>query len=677
MIYDQFQEEANSYVKQGYSVIVSAPTGSGKTVIAEYVISDCIKKDRQAIYTAPIKALSNQKFRDFRAQYKERIGIITGDVSINPSAPVLIMTTEILRNRLLTERSKFKSVQWVIFDEVHYLDDFERGTVWEESLIFLPQHINILCLSATIPNIEELKSWIESVHKRPLKIVKEDKRPVPLEFGFQCSNQILSDPYDLKKFGFSDKTYLYKDRIYKEHISLRPNKLSKLINYIQDQNHLPCIYFSFSRRRCEDLAFELYSYLACRQTGLACRQTGLACRQTSNFLDNREKEEILSLYESLVGAFQLEKESSCYRIKPLIQKGIAYHHAGLLPPLKEIVERLFVSRLLKVIFTTETFALGVNMPARSVIFDELGKFYGRYYRTLKTRDFYQMAGRAGRRRMDLKGFVYSRINPHRIDFEDIKRVIFGKPERVSSKFNTSYATILNLYRDLKEDLLNVYQKTFHYFQSNTKERKEQALLLERKLQLLKKLNYISEGRLTKKGEFASYLYGYELPLTEIYNQGFLDKLNSIESNIVISSLVFEPRKGQPLPPLSKTCKRIKIDLEKVIGFIHNLERRYKIWPLSKNFYFHITPLIEAYTKGEDFSKISDLTNIDEGELVRFFRMTIQILREIYSCPLIKDNLKEVISKSIDSINRDIVDAERQLQQNMHSPPFLLRSETMQ
>jgi len=641
MTYDRFQEEAISYVNQGYSIIVSAPTGAGKTAIAEHVISYCIKNKKEVIYTAPIKALSNQKFRDFRNLYGEKIGIITGDVSINPSAPVLIMTTEILRNRLLKENQEFKSVQWVIFDEIHYLDDFERGTVWEESIIFLPEHINILCLSATIPNIEELTLWIESVHKRPLKIVIEDKRPVPLEFAFHCANRIFGDLNELKRIGYSQKSYFYRGREYRELLISRPNKLSTLINYIQDQNYLPCIYFSFSRRRCEDLAFELYS---------------------CNFLNEEEKGEIIPLYESLAKSFGLEREPSYYKIKPLLQRGIAYHHAGLLPQLKEIVERLFTSRLLKVIFTTETFALGVNMPARSVIFDELGKFYGQYYRTLKTRDFYQMAGRAGRRGKDPKGYVYSRINPRRINFEDIKRIISGKPEKVLSRFNTSYATILNLYRDLKNNLPQIYLKSFHYFQSKEKEKREALLLIERKLKLLKLLNYIKEDNLTEEGEIASYIYGYELPLTQIYKNGILDKLNPVELNILISSLVFEPRKGESLPSLSKTAKRIKTKTSEIINSIHNLEKKYKIQPLSKNFYFHITPAIEAYSKGVDFSKARDLTDIDEGELVRVFRATIQILREFYSCPLIKDDLRELILKSINSINRDIIDAQKQLRQ---------------
>lgn len=367
MFYDRFQQESIDYLNQGYSVIVSAPTGAGKTAIAEHIIQSSMEKKIGVIYTAPIKALSNQKFRDFQGIFKENIGILTGDVSLNSQAPVLIMTTEIFRNKVLDEPLSLKAYSWVIFDEIHYLDNPERGTVWEESIMFLPKHMRILGLSATIPNIEQLARWIESIHKSPVKIVMEDKRPVPLHFYFNCQNQILDRLESLARAR-----------------SLRPNKLTTLIDYLNEKEALPAIYFVFGRRQAEDLAWELYSY---------------------NFLNKTEQETIVALYESLVQRFDLKNENSAIEILPLIKKGVAFHHAGMLPTLKEVIERLFTSRLIKVIFTTETFALGINMPSRSVIFDGLRKYYGHYIRSLKTRDFYQMAGRAGRRGIDKEGFV--------------------------------------------------------------------------------------------------------------------------------------------------------------------------------------------------------------------------------------------------------------------------------
>ncbi len=624
MIYDRFQQEAIDYINQGYSVIVSAPTGAGKTAIAEYILNASIQTKQGVIYTAPIKALSNQKFRDFQGQFAENIGILTGDVSINPDATVLIMTTEIFRNKILDEPESLKKYSWIIFDEIHYIDNPQRGTVWEESLIFLPPHMKILALSATIPNIKQLAEWLESIYKRPIKTVIEDKRPVPLHFFFQSQNEIIDNLNNIKRIRHS-----------------RPNKLHTLINYLRQTDGLACIYFVFGRRRAEDLAFELYSY---------------------NFLTNKEKMQITELYNSLLERFDLKHESSAQTLYPLIQKGIAYHHAGMLPTLKEVIERLFTSKLLKVIFTTETFALGINMPSRSVIFDELRKFYGRYVRTLKTRDFYQMAGRAGRRGIDKEGFVYSRINPYRISYEEIKRIIYGKPEEVRSQLNTAYATLLNLYEKYKDDLFKVYPLSLHYFQSRKHEQNEALRLIEAKLKLLKEMGYIYHDSLTQKGQFAKSVYGYELILAELYEQNLLEQLDEFSLGAMAVAVVFEPRKNQRLPVLSKSSRKLKRICEELYAEIKHKEQRYRIYPFSKPPYFHLSSGMEAWLRGTNFAKTLQFTDTDEGEVVRYFRMAIQILREINDAKVSSHILREKIRETIRVINRDIVDAEKQLRE---------------
>jgi len=625
MIYDRFQQEAIDYINQNYSVIVSAPTGSGKTAIAEYIINNSLKNKIGVIYTAPIKALSNQKFRDFQIQFGEDIGILTGDVSINPAAPVLIMTTEIFRNKILDEPESLKKYSWIIFDEIHYIDNAERGTVWEESLIFLPPHMQILGLSATIPNIKQVAKWIESIHNKPVKTVIEEKRPVPLHFFYQSQNEIVDKIEQLKRVKFG-----------------KPNKINQLINYLRQKEALPCIYFVFGRRRAEDLAQELYSY---------------------NFLNSDERAQITALYDSLCERFGLKNDKTAGRMYPLIQRGIAYHHAGMLPTLKEVIERLFTSRLIKIIFTTETFALGINMPSRSVIFDELRKFYGRYVRNLKTRDFYQMAGRAGRRGIDKEGFVYCRINPHRINYQEVQRVIFGNPEEVNSQFNTSYATILNLYEKYKEELFKIYPLSLHFFQSRKNEQREALRLIEAKLKLLKDSGYISGGSLTQKGQFAKTVYGYELILSELYDQKILEQLDEFGLGVVACSVVFEPRKHQRLPTdLSKTNRSIKKACEEIYDQIKEKERRYRIYPFSKLPYFHLTGCMEAWLRGTNFEKILQYTDTDEGEVVRYFRMSIQTLREISKAGVASQILKDKIKETVRVINRDIVDAEKQLRE---------------
>ena len=624
MIYDRFQQEAIEHINNGHSVIVSAPTGAGKTAIAEHVIRKCLEEKIGVIYTAPLKALSNQKFRDFQIEFKDDIGILTGDVSLNANAPVLIMTTEIFRNKILDEPESLAQYKWIIFDEIHYIDNPERGTVWEESLIFLPQHIKILGLSATIPNINQFAAWIESIHKKEIKVVIEDKRPVPLHFFYQCQNQIADKIEALKKLGMR-----------------KPNVVSTLIHAIKNKNGLPCIYFVFGRRRAEELAYELFSY---------------------NFLNKEEQGRIMDMYRSLCEKYDLANEKTAASLSQLISRGIAYHHAGMLPTLKEVVERLFTSRLLKVIFTTETFALGINMPSRSVIFDDLRKFYGTYMRNLKTRDFYQMAGRAGRRGIDTEGFVYCRVNLHRIDLNELRRIIYGRPEEVKSQLNTSYATILNLYEKYKEALFDIYPKSLHYYQSKKHIQGEALRLMEAKLKLLKELRHIDNSLLTPKGQFAKSMYGYELLLAEFYEENMFERLDEFGLGVLAVASVFEPRKNQRLTTLTKEIRPLFKNCHDIFEGIRYKEIKYKIYPFSKAPHFHLAKAIEMWMRGEKFQKVRQFTDTDEGEVVRYFRMAIQILREMLDSPASSYILKDRIKSAIRLINRDVVDAEKQLRE---------------
>lgn len=641
MIYDPFQQKAIDYIKEGHSVIVSAPTGAGKTVIAEYVINDCLAKDEGVIYTAPIKALSNQKFRDFQKGFGDKIGILTGDVSINPSAPVLIMTTEIFRNKALESESGLERYSWIIFDEIHYLDDYERGTVWEESLIFLPKKMRVLALSATIPNIGEFSRWIQSIHKKPLKIVKEDKRPVPLHFFYQCQGNIADNLTNVRRLGYgNERQRNYHDRRFSRHAYSKQNRPTTLIKHLFNEKKLPCIYFVFSRKRCEYLAQEMHSF---------------------DFVTRAERDQIESLYNKLCEKFDLIGEASAETLLPLVKKGIAYHHAGMLPTLKEVVERLFTSRLIKIIFTTETFALGINMPARTVIFDELRKFSGRSFGTLRTRDFYQMAGRAGRRGIDEEGFVYSRVNPHDVSYQELKTMIYSEPERVRSRFNASYATLLNLYEKYSEKLYDIYPTSFHYFQEKEKHHKRAIARLRSKVNILKDLGYIGDGTLTEKGYFASKIYGYELSLSELYERGLLEQLSVNELGTLSLALVFEPRKNSTKPKLQKRTRTLCNITDEAVHRIHKMEKKAGISPLSKSYFYHLTPALEAWMRKEEFDRILRYTDADEGGIIRYFRMAVQILREVMDTPA-SSMLKDKIRKAIALINRDVIDAERQLRE---------------
>ena len=631
--YDPFQQESMKHIDANHSLVVSAPTGAGKTVIAEYVIDKCMKEGSGAIYTAPIKALSNQKYRDFCERYgAENVGIITGDVSINAYAPIVIMTTEIFRNALFDEKERFKEQNWVIFDEIHYIDDFERGTVWEESLMFFPAHMRMLCLSATIPNLTEFVSWISHVHNYPVQKVLEDHRPVPLQHAFQCRNYIGPSWKYLKQAvdeGFRNRKAVASPKSTPEY----------LIQHIKDKNHLPCIYFVFARRRCEELAQNISSI---------------------QFLTEEEQTKILEMYDRSLHKYNIEKERSAIKMRQLVAKGIAYHHAGMLPSLKDVIERLFNSRLIKMIFTTETFALGINMPARAVVFDELRKFYGVRFDNLRTRDYYQMAGRAGRRGLDDKGFVYSRIDPFRMRIGGVRRIIESDSEPVFSQFNSSYATLMHLYEKYQEKLYDIYVSSFHFFQSNKRERKSATNELKDKVSMLKDMGYISEHKLTPKGTFAASMYGYELMLGELFEMGVMEKLDEIELNIVLGSLIFEPRKRQICPDLTPSTRDLKKMIRNVTRKVNRAERNIGIESPVSQGYFHLSHVIEMWTRGESFENICEMSEIDEGEIVRNIRMVIQLLRLLINSPYMTPQFKEKARSCVQLINRDAVDAERQL-----------------
>lgn len=639
---DQFQINAIEAARQNSSVIVSAPTGAGKTLIAEYIIQDCLQNNKGVIYTAPIKALSNQKFRDFSCKYPQKVGILTGDVSINREAPVLIMTTEIFRNAILVNPAEFEKREWVIFDEIHYLDDIERGTVWEEAIILLPAQMKMLALSATIPNIDEFTDWLKKIHSFPVKAIIEDKRPVPLHFLFQCNNETFNNFEAIKKSNLLRQNL--SRRSYSDNYEFsKPNRIKSLLNNLSTSKAYPCIYFSFSRRRCEELSREV-SYF--------------------DLLSSNEKKEITDTFKLLIDKFDITSSPHINFLAPMIKKGIAYHHAGLLPTVKEVIERLFTTGLIKLIFTTETFALGINMPAKTVVFDSLSKFYGRYHNYLKTRDFYQMAGRSGRRGIDEEGFVYSRVNPSHISLNNLENIIYGNYEPIKSQLNSCYATILNLYKIMKDKIYDIYPNSFHFHQSKSWEKENTLLLLKRKISLLKDLGYITAEKLSPKGHLASRVYSFELTIGELFEKGLLDSLDEKDLFILVTALVYEPRKGEKRPKLNKRIKVFNRQLNRLLKDIHKKERSLHIYPLSKKFFFYLSDISKMWVEGASFSKINQFSCVDEGEVVRYFRMAIQVLREMHSCEVISNLLKIKISNCLRIVNRDVIDAEKQLRQDI-------------
>jgi len=655
--YDPFQERAIAAIDAEKSVLVSAPTGAGKTAIAEYAMDKALARGEKVIYTSPIKALSNQKYRDFSAKYPERVGLLTGDVSLNPDAPIVIMTTEIYRNRLFEDPERLRQTSWVIFDEVHYLDDPERGTVWEEAIMFSPEHVRLLALSATAPNIEELAEWIRGILNHPIEVIIETHRPVPLLHLFQCQGRVMEDTQTLRREGFLNQDTWpqgggfgggrgRRERFqkrgagnYRQQLQAKSNRIDDLIRHLVHENRLPCMYFAFGRKRTEELAWEMQKF---------------------DFLTPEERAKVEEIYNHLCAKFELQKEQSAIEMQRLVTHGIAFHHAGMLPTLKEVIEQLFTSKLIKLIFTTETFALGINMPAKSVVFDELRKFYGQGFAFLRTRDYFQMAGRAGRRGMDKEGYVYSRINPHFIQYPSVLRVIYGSPEAIESQFNSCYATLLNLYAQFGEKLIDIYPRSFHYFQSNRKDRRKGVEAMERKLALLKELGHLGPEGLTLKGEFASWMYGYELLLAEMLEGGYLEMLDETRLSALLAALVYEPRKNATEPKLAPQIAGVEKKAMSYLARIHQLEGAHKIYPPTKFPYFHLAPAIEAWVGGVSFADLGRHTDVDEGEIIRYLRMVIQLLRQLKQAPQVSERLRATADSALKKIDRDVVDAERQL-----------------
>ena len=423
---DEFQQRAIAALEAGRSVVVCAPTGSGKTLIGEYAIYRALARDRRVFYTTPLKALSNQKLRDFREIFgTNQVGLLTGDVSINRDAPILVMTTEIFRNMLYGTPigevgTSLVGVEAVVLDECHYMNDRQRGTVWEESIIYCPPDIQLVALSATVDNSEQLTDWIHQVHG-PTELIYSDFRPVPLRFHY-CTpkglfpllddNQKRINPRLKPKGGQGG-------RVGKKSPRQESPSLAYVVSQLQQRDMLPAIYFIFSRRGCDQAVNNL-------------GDMSLVNKDEST----RLKEQI----DDFLG--RNPEAGRAGQVEPLY-RGIAAHHAGLLPAWKGLVEELFQQGLIKVVFATETLAAGINMPARTTVISSLSKRTDLGHRLLNASEFLQMAGRAGRRGMDILGHVVTVQTP----FEGAREAAYlatAGADPLVSQFTPSYGMVLNL-----------------------------------------------------------------------------------------------------------------------------------------------------------------------------------------------------------------------------------------
>ncbi|TRY65301.1 hypothetical protein DNTS_015452 [Danionella cerebrum] len=460
-ILDPFQREAILCIDNSQSVLVSAHTSAGKTVCAEYAIALALREKQRVIFTSPIKALSNQKYREMYEEFQD-VGLMTGDVTINPTASCLVMTTEILRSMLYRGSEVMREVAWVIFDEIHYMRDSERGVVWEETIILLPDNVHHVFLSATIPNARQFAEWICHLHKQPCHVVYTDYRPTPLqhyvfpaggdglhlvvdengefrEDNFNTAMQVLRDAGDTG--GSTGNKWDPKGR---KGGTKGPSNVFKIVKMIMERNFQPVIIFSFSKKECEAYALQVAKL---------------------DFNTDEEKKLVEEVFNNATDCLSDEdkKLPQVEHVLPLLKRGIGIHHGGLLPILKETIEILFSEGLLKALFATETFAMGINMPARTVLFTSARKFDGKDFRWISSGEYIQMSGRAGRRGMDERGIVIFMVD-EKMSPAVGKQLLKGSADPLNSAFHLTYNMVLNLLRVEEINPEYMLEKSFYQFQ---------------------------------------------------------------------------------------------------------------------------------------------------------------------------------------------------------------------
>ncbi|KAH6779236.1 RNA helicase [Perilla frutescens var. hirtella] len=464
---DPFQEISVSCLERNESVLVSAHTSAGKTAVAEYAIAMSFRDKQRVIYTSPLKALSNQKYRELSQEFSD-VGLMTGDVTLSPNASCLVMTTEILRGMLYRGSEVLKEVAWVIFDEIHYMKDRERGVVWEESIIFLPPAIKMVFLSATMSNATEFAEWICNIHKQPCHVVYTDFRPTPLQhYVFPVGGAglylVVDENEQFKEGNFLklQDTFINKQnsvdgsksanskgsgRIAKSGNGSGGSDIYKIVKMIMERKFQPVIIFSFSRRECEQHAMSMSKL---------------------DFNTQEEKDVVEEVFRNAILCLSEEDRNlpAIELMLPLLQRGIAVHHSGLLPIIKELVELLFQEGLVKALFATETFAMGLNMPAKTVVFTSVKKWDGDSHRYIGSGEYIQMSGRAGRRGKDERGICIIMVDD-KMEMNTLKDMVLGKPAPLVSTFRLSYYSILNLMSRAEGQFTaeHVIRNSFHQFQ---------------------------------------------------------------------------------------------------------------------------------------------------------------------------------------------------------------------
>ncbi len=756
---DDFQKEAFDCIDNGKSVVVCAPTGAGKTCIAEHAIHRALDENTRLFYTTPLKALSNQKFYDFGKKYGEgNVGLLTGDTSINREAPIVVMTTEVFRNMLYNTnfgntKDNLKDVKYVVLDEVHYMNDEQRGTVWEESIIYCPTNVQIIALSATVANSQQLCDWINTVHAGTEHIYT-DFRPVPLRHYYFDS----SKPFDILPLLTPDgklnrKIKPEKKMSFHSRQAKKQNSVKDVINVLHKKEMLPAIFFTFSRKKCDE---------------------NMEKCSNINLITNEEAKQIRAeIQEFLKEHTYLENNKNL----EYLYNGVASHHAGLLPAWKLLVERLFQKGLIKVVFATETLAAGINMPARTTVISAISKRTDSGHRMLTANEFLQMSGRAGRRGMDKIGYVVVMGTQFQTP-DEVADLVRSSSNPLESQFSPSYSMVLNLLQNLELDQAKeLILKSFGYFSSNDRlkpiilqqlnceqtlsklksekcphgltnedfiefNRLKEKFIVYRKLtrtlekqakqkgnknapevleysaktreirealqkyqcevcrgfkkhmknleiiaryekryketckniekqkdiywnkflahkDILERIGYIENGVPTDAGITCSMVRAEnELFLSEIILKGILDELQPYELASVICALVTEDLRTDVYPnqPISKNTRKALNRIKEVRKKIAILQRDYDInTEMYINSYY--SPLMEQWVLETPWEDIAKQVDSSEGDIVRIFKRTVDVLRQLTILPNLSEELKANAKTAITAILNEPVDVD--------------------
>ena len=684
-VLDEFQRMAIMRLIQSTSTLVCAPTGTGKTLIADFLVAKSLGEGASVVYTGPIKALVSQKYREFARRFgKERVGIVTGDVTHRKEAPVVAMTTEVLRNILLAGEGPRGDVGWVILDEVHYLGHEARGAVWEEVVMLLPRTVRILGLSATAPNAAEIASWIERVRGEPVGLVEQKERAVPLEhlyFNGECRG-VSREAY-LKRWaeavapgeggearchgsgagargpggggpvrspggrgpgaakGYRQSSPLGATRDESSHLDL--------VEYVAERRLFPCLYFDFSRK------------------GVAEKAEELAARRKP--LSGRELEAVRVGVKRTLEEMGLTRDDvpDLERAEPLWQRGIGIHHAGLMPAVRRISERLLEARILRVVYATETFAVGVNLPVRSVCFDSLEKFDGKRFRLLTQQEYFQMAGRAGRRGLDDRGVAISLVPFHRFAASPPPEFSEENLEPIESSLAISYNLVASLVdRGIDARRFLSSSLAVHQAQDPGAALDRLAGEFAERLAVLERLGHVKNAALTAKGRLLTRLFVCELVVAELIDQGALDDyeppdLAALAAAVALADDRLEPGgwrpKGTPRRDDRRGPGRTRLVPGRWVTDLHLAgERLGRLAGVTApGAASWVAPeMVYRWCEGAPARELVKRLRVDGGDLVSACRRSIDLLRQIERAAEERPRLRARAREAIERMDRDVV-----------------------